>query len=214
MQSFLRSSTFTLSVGLLLSLGVTAACSSSDPNPGSGGANATGGRTEAGGGGALPGAGAPSGGGGASPGAGAPSGGGGATGGRTGGSGGGSSGSGGSGSPNGGHGPGAGGAEEPGGPCTANCPMGKVHACYDNCPLGACDDAGFFADPPCSEVYPSAINAQTIYCTKGQTATYCLDALGQNLLSYQVTCSNGTPTVTPCSGGCGVSSDGVAACGP
>lgn len=103
---------------------------------------------------------------------------------------------------------------EPGGPCTANCPMGKVHACYDNCPLGACDDSGFFADPPCSEVYPSPINAQTTYCTKGQTAKYCLDALAQNLLSYQVTCTNGTPTVNPCNGGCGVSSDGDAHCGP
>ena len=211
-QTFLRSSAFTLSVGIVLSLSAAAACSSSDPGSGSGGASATGGHPDAGGG-ASPAAGAKTGGGGASPVAGASSGGA-ETGGRSGGSGGGSSGSAGSGSPNGGHSPGgAGGAVEPGGPCTANCPTGKVHTCFDDCPLGACDDAGFFADPLCSEVYPSPINAQTIYCTKGQTATYCLDALAQNLLSYQVTCTNGTPTVTPCSGGCGVSSDG-AACGP
>ncbi|HKO47489.1 MAG TPA: hypothetical protein VJV79_07190 [Polyangiaceae bacterium] len=203
-QAFLRSSTFKLSFGLCLSLGATAACSSSDPSPGSGGANATGGQPAAGGG--------------ASSVAGASSGGsamgGSAMGGRTGGSGGASSGSAGSSSANGGHGPGSGGAAEPGGPCTANCPMGRVHACYDNCPLGACDDSGFFAAPACSQVYPSPISAQTIYCTKGQTAKYCLDALGQNLLSYQVTCANGTPTVISCNGGCGVSSDGEAACGP
>ena len=138
----------------------------------------------------------------------------GATAGRSGGSGGGSNGSAGS-SPNGESSAGSTSAiVEPGGPCTANCPTGTVHACYDNCPGGACDDAGFFASQPCSWFYPSAINAQTIYCSKGQTATYCLDALSQNLLSYQVTCSDGTPTVTPCSGGCGVSSSGDAACGP
>jgi len=137
----------------------------------------------------------------------------GATAGRSGGSGGGSNGSAGS-SPNGESSAGSTSAiVEPGGPCTANCPTGRVFACYDNCPVGACDESGF-AGEPCSWFYPTEINAQTIYCRKGQTATYCLDALAQNLLSYQVTCSNGTPSVTPCSGGCGVSSSGDAACGP
>ena len=205
----LRVSALTLSVGLLLVLSTAVACSSSHAGSDAG-ANESGGQAATGG--ASPGAGAPSGGAGASPVAGASSGG--ATAGRTGGSGGGSNGSAGS-SPSGEHSGGSTSAiVEPGGPCTANCPTGRVFACYDNCPVGACDDSGFFAGEPCSWFYPTEINAQTIYCRKGQTATYCLDALAQKLLSYQVTCSDGTPTVTPCSAGCEVSSSGDAACGP
>lgn len=102
---------------------------------------------------------------------------------------------------------------DPGSPCTANCPTGKVHACFEHCPLGACDDSGFFASTPCSTVYPSALDAQSVYCSKGQTATYCLAALDKSLYYYQVSCNAGTPTVTKCMGGCGVSGeDKAAAC--
>jgi hypothetical protein len=106
-----------------------------------------------------------------------------------------------------------GGSVDPGGPCTANCPKGHVQVCFDQCPLGACDDSGFYAATPCSTIYPSAIDDKTVYCKKGQTASYCLSALDTLLLDYMVSCANGTPAVTPCSGGCGVDSTGAAKCG-
>jgi hypothetical protein len=110
---------------------------------------------------------------------------------------------------------GSGGASvEPGGPCTAHCPTGKVHACFDHCPLGACDDAGLYAPKLCSSVYPSAIDSQTTYCEKGQSTNYCLTTIDGDIHYYQVSCSNGSPTVTLCVGGCGVDSTGTAACGP
>jgi hypothetical protein len=70
-----------------------------------------------------------------------------------------------------------------------------VHSCIENCPLGACDDSGFLADEPCSTLYPSPIGSQTIFCSKGQTATYWLSALDRNLYYYVVSCAAGTPTV-------------------
>jgi hypothetical protein len=88
-----------------------------------------------------------------------------------------------------------------------NCPTGKVQTCFDSCPLGACDDAGFFAGPTCSSVYPSPISSQTVFCAKGQTATYCLTVLDKDQYFYVVSCEAGTPTVTKCNGGCGVVED-------
>jgi hypothetical protein len=117
------------------------------------------------------------------------------------------SGSGGSGGGNGG-----GGNVEPGEPCTANCPTGMVRTCFDNCPLGACDEAGFFAGEPCSSYYPEPVSDETIFCAKDQTATYCLTVLDQSLWYYTVSCAAGTPTVTKCDGGCGVDAEHVASC--
>jgi hypothetical protein len=111
-----------------------------------------------------------------------------------------------SGNGSGGSGSGNGGSSnvEPGERCTANCPTGTIRTCFDSCPLGACDEGGFFADEPCSTYYPSAISDETIFCAKNQTATYCLTALDQLLEYYVVSCAAGTPTVTQCVGGCGV----------
>jgi len=181
-------------------------CSSSDGNGGAGG-------TSAGGTASLAGASATGGNSvnGGSSGAGAPSTGGSPSGGaHAGGHGGAPAGTGGSTSPK----AGAGGSVEAGEPCTANCPKGNVHTCFENCPLGPCDDALFYADALCSTVYPSAIDSSTIYCKRGQTASYCLTSLEKSLHYYVVECADGAPTVTLCSGGCGVSGDDkVAACG-
>jgi hypothetical protein len=87
-----------------------------------------------------------------------------------------------------------------------------VHSCFDDCPLGACDDSGFFASAMCSTLYPSPISSQTVFCSKGQTATYCLATLEKNLFYYVVSCDGGKPTVTKCTSGCGVASSGVASC--
>lgn len=107
----------------------------------------------------------------------------------------------------------AGGANiEPGEPCTANCPTGTIHSCMDNCPFGACDEAGFFAGEPCSTYYPSPISTETVFCAKDQTATYCLTAIDGDISYYIVSCAAGTPTVTKCKGGCGVDSNHDASC--
>jgi hypothetical protein len=88
-----------------------------------------------------------------------------------------------------------------------------VHTCFDKCPLGACDDDGFFSETPCSTLYPLPIDGQTIFCSKGQTASYCL--MTRDFDYYQVSCVAGTPTVTTCVNlGCGTVDHDVASCNP
>jgi hypothetical protein len=102
---------------------------------------------------------------------------------------------------------------EPGEPCTANCPIGRVQTCFDNCPFGACDEGRFFAGELCSTYYPEPISDETIFCAKNQTATYCLTVIDRDIGYYTVTCAAGTPTVTECRGGCGVEdANHVASC--
>lgn len=116
----------------------------------------------------------------------------------------------GSGGSNGGKGGGS--NVEPGQPCTANCPTGSVQTCFDNCPIAACDEGGFYADEPCSTYYPAAISSNTIFCAKNQTATYCLTTLDKLQEYWVVTCAAGTPTVKKCDGGCGADANHVATC--
>jgi len=211
-----------LIASLPLWVATTVACGDSKTDGGSGGggsSSSAGAGTSSGGSSASGGAGSNSGGSKAG-GAGASSGG--ADGGSSGEAGGSSSesGSGTGGSrPEGGSGPkggtnsgGEGPSVEPGAPCTANCPKGTVQSCFQNCPYGACDDAGLFADVACSTYYPKPINSQTVFCAKDQTANYCLSALDKLLLDYVVSCNAGTPTVTACPAGCGVDDKKVASC--
>jgi hypothetical protein len=97
-------------------------------------------------------------------------------------------------------------------PCTEDCPGGTVQACFEECPLGSCDNAGLFGDVPCSMLYPGEIDADTVYCRAGQTSNYCFTTIDRILKYYEIYCDDGTPTVTLCDGGCGVDPDGVAAC--
>lgn len=100
---------------------------------------------------------------------------------------------------------------EPGEPCTASCPTGTVQTCFDACPFGACDNGHFFADEACSTIYPSPLSAQTVYCAKDQTGSYCLTVIDKSEYFYVVECDAGTPVVTACNGGCGVRNDTHAA---
>jgi hypothetical protein len=101
---------------------------------------------------------------------------------------------------------------DPGEPCSKDCPAGVVQTCFEECPLGSCDNAGQFGDVPCSMLYPGEIDEDTVYCRAGQTANYCFTTIDRILKYYEISCDDGTPTVTLCDGGCGVDSGGVAAC--
>lgn len=140
-----------------------------------------------------------------------PSGGAAETGGRSGGRGGASSG--GAGTKGGASSTGGKGSDvEPGEPCTENCPAGTVQTCFDDCPLGACDNGGLFGGGPCSALYPGEIDEDTVYCRAGQTSNYCFTVIDRILKYYLIGCDDGIPAVTLCDGGCGVDSDDVAAC--
>ncbi|HEY5957497.1 MAG TPA: hypothetical protein VIV60_13115, partial [Polyangiaceae bacterium] len=59
----------------------------------------------------------------------------------------------------------------PGTPCTSNCPTGSVYTCYkEGCPLGACDNAAFYASAPCSTSYTAKIDDKTVFCAAGQNS--------------------------------------------
>jgi len=96
-------------------------------------------------------------------------------------------------------------------PCTSNCPTGNVIKCFTTgCPLGACDNAGFYSSTLCSTTYSKAVDANTIFCAAGQSSSYCLATLSSTLDYYAVTCDNGIPTVVHCpNAGCGVSGAGA-----
>jgi hypothetical protein len=91
---------------------------------------------------------------------------------------------------------------EPGGPCTENCPKGNVASCYDDCPLGACDNEEFFASTPCSSLYPAPVDDETVWCAKGVSARYCLTVVNADIDHYVVTCDGGTPDFEQCNDGC------------
>jgi hypothetical protein len=98
----------------------------------------------------------------------------------------------------------------PGSPCTGTCPTGTVLTCFgDGCPLGPCDESRFFASALCSTVYTSPLDSSFVYCTAGETSSYCLVALNVSSSDWVVRCNNGTPTLEKCAGGCGTSALGA-----
>ena len=99
-------------------------------------------------------------------------------------------------------GTGGGNTVEPGGPCTENCPKGNVASCYDDCPLGACDNETFFASTTCSSLYPAPVDDETVWCAKGVSASYCLTVINADIDSYVVTCDKGMPEFHQCDHGC------------
>jgi hypothetical protein len=205
-----------LIASLPLWVATTVACGDSTNDGGTGGGGSSGAGAGSGGSSTSGGAGTTGGGSKASGGAGTNAGGAGGSsstgGGGTSTGGGGTGGSGPKGGTSAGGGGGGGPAVEPGAPCTTNCPKGTVQSCFENCPYGACDEGGLFADVACSTYYPKPISDQTVFCAKGQTASYCFTALDKLLNDYVVSCNAGTPTVTACPTGCGVDDKYVATC--
>lgn len=102
-------------------------------------------------------------------------------------------------------------AVEPGAPCTENCPKGNVESCFDACPLGACDNAEFFASTPCSSLYPTPVDDETVWCAKGMSSKYCVTVINADIDNYVVTCGDGVPQFEQCDHGCGTINN-VASC--
>jgi hypothetical protein len=61
-------------------------------------------------------------------------------------------------------------------------------------------------------LYLGELDEHTVYCRAGQTSNYCFTTIDRSLKYYVITCDDGMPAATLCDGGCGVDSDGVAAC--
>lgn len=115
------------------------------------------------------------------------------TGGRTGG------GAGGRGGATGGSGGGATGG-------TPSAPDGPVDTCNGQaCPLGECDNGGFFSDEKCSDVYSAPVDEESTFCS--DDGGYCLTTITNVLTRWAITCAGGTPMFDHCEGGCLVAGD-------
>jgi hypothetical protein len=89
-------------------------------------------------------------------------------------------------------------------------PSGKpVSSCFGNCPLGECDNDGFWSDTPCTSVYRAPVDQSSSYC--GATdGSYCLQlSFGDQ---YGVQCASGKTTIHQCTTGCGSVGAGAHEC--
>lgn len=88
---------------------------------------------------------------------------------------------------------------------TPSAPSGPVDTCYgDACPLGPCDNGGFFADEKCSDVYTEPVSEDSMFCAAGAAGGYCLNTITTTITYWAITCSGGAPSFSLCGGGCGV----------
>jgi hypothetical protein len=95
---------------------------------------------------------------------------------------------------------------------TPSAPNGPVDTCFgDACPLGECDNGGFFADVDCSDVYSDPVDESSMFCADAMVGGYCLTTITNVLTRWAITCSGGTPMFDLCEGACGVMA-GVAEC--
>lgn len=78
------------------------------------------------------------------------------------------------------------------------------------CPLGECDDEGFFADVKCSDVYKKPFDSTYMFCATSSSSDYCGtfgDRATSNEETFVVHCKDGAATLERCfDGGCGASS--------
>ncbi|HKO49966.1 MAG TPA: hypothetical protein VJV79_19680 [Polyangiaceae bacterium] len=82
-------------------------------------------------------------------------------------------------------------------------PQGPVDTCREDiCPLGPCDNGGFFSDDKCSDVYPNPVSKDSMFCAAGVDGGYCLTTITNVLTYWAITCSGGTPTFHLCNAGC------------
>jgi hypothetical protein len=89
---------------------------------------------------------------------------------------------------------------------TPSAPAGPVDTCFgEACPLGECDNGGFFADEECSDVYSGPVDEDSTFC-EGDGG-YCLTTITNTLTRWAVTCSGTTPMFAFCAGTCMVAGD-------
>ena len=94
----------------------------------------------------------------------------------------------------------------------SDAPTGPVETCFgDACPLGECDNGGFFADVDCSDVYPGPVDEDSEFCATDLDGGYCLTIVTNAIARWAVACAGGTETLDFCDGGCGVQG-GMAQC--
>lgn len=88
-------------------------------------------------------------------------------------------------------------------------PAGPVDTCNgESCPLGECDNGGFFADEKCSDVYSAPVDEDSTYCAGD--GGYCLTTITNVLTRWAITCSAGTPMFDWCETGCLVAGQAAA----
>ena len=93
---------------------------------------------------------------------------------------------------------------------TPTAPNGPVDTCMgEACPMGECDNGGFFADEKCSDVYSGPVDEDSAFCAA--EGAYCLTTITNVLTNWTITCSAGTPMFDLCDGGC-TAAGPVAAC--
>jgi len=92
----------------------------------------------------------------------------------------------------------------PGGSGTGGAPTapeGPVDTCNgEACPMGECDNGGFFSDEECSDVYTEPVDESSAYCAGD--GGYCLTTITNVLTRWAITCAAGTPTFDWCEAGC------------
>ena len=87
-------------------------------------------------------------------------------------------------------------------------PSGSVETCFgDRCPMGECDNGLFYADVPCSDVYPQPLGPTSPYCAPGGSGGYCLIARTSVIERWSVACTDGVPRLMKCANGCAASAD-------
>lgn len=89
---------------------------------------------------------------------------------------------------------------------TPSAPEGPVDTCFgEACPLGECDNGGFFADEECSDVYSDPVDEDSTFCAGD--GGYCLTTITNTLTRWAITCSGTTPMFAFCAGTCMVAGD-------
>jgi hypothetical protein len=84
---------------------------------------------------------------------------------------------------------------------TPTAPNGPVDTCMgEACPMGECDNGGFFADEKCSDVYSGPVDEDSAFCAA--EGAYCLTTITNRLTNWTITCSAGTAMFDLCDGGC------------
>jgi len=96
-------------------------------------------------------------------------------------------------------------------------PVGPVLYCFGDCPLGECDNDGFWSDAACTDVYQQPLNASSALCAPAHAGGYCLE-IGTDKFNFDnpqfaVNCdASGVASVARCATGCGRSGNGPAEC--
>ena len=86
-----------------------------------------------------------------------------------------------------------------------------VSSCFGDCPLGECDNDGFWSDTPCTSVYHGPVDQSSSYCGASD-GSYCLQLSHSFGDQYAVQCASGKTTIHQCTTGCGSVGTGPHVC--